>query len=114
MVKALGIVLITTVLSGCGESEPVSHCNDNLTNSLLSYRYAQDFVKQKLVAPSSASFPNSQDSSVQMSYLGNCIHQIKSYVDSDNRLGANIRTQFDAEIRYDDESGQVILHKLDM
>ncbi len=111
MFKSLGIILVSTVLSGC---EPTSHCDDTLVNSLLSYNYAQDFVKEKLVSPSSAVFPSSQDSSVKMSYIGNCTHKINSYVESENRFGATLRTPFSAEIRFDDESGQVFLQKLDM
>lgn len=58
------------------------------------YVYAQIFVEQALRAPNTASFPNIRRDSVQVSAVGQCRFQVRSYVDARNAFNAEIRTWF--------------------
>ena len=107
-------LLCSAMLVSCGEVEPANYCEDSLTNSLTSYRYAQGFVKEGLRSPASAVFPSSQDSLVDLTYIGNCTHRVKGFVDAQNAFGGTERNEYLAEIQYDMQSGNVTLLSLDM
>lgn len=58
--------------------------------------FAKDAVKENLKSPSTAKFPLYDESYVIV--LTNGSYNIKSYVDSENSLGGNIRTDFSVQI----------------
>ncbi len=58
----------------------------------MAYAMCQDFVKQRLKAPSTADFPWSYDDKV--AELGGGRWQVRGYVDAQNGFGAQIRSNF--------------------
>ena len=54
--------------------------------------YSEIFVKRQLVSPSSADFPHSRESVVNV--INRNTFEVVSYVDSQNRLGVMIRTNY--------------------
>lgn len=66
---------------------------------LLAYNYAEDFVKAKLKSPSTAEFPGLFEKSKHISSLGNGEYLITSWVDSQNGLGAMLRSKFKCVVK---------------
>lgn len=62
------------------------------------YRTSQDFVEQRLKAPSTAEFADNA------THIGgsekDSIYDVKSYVDSQNSFGAHIRSNYYAKMKY--------------
>lgn len=63
----------------------------------MAYVMSQNFVRQHLIAPSTASFP----SSGSVRDMGNCRYVVSGYVDAQNGFGAIIRTNFFIDMSYD-------------
>ena len=69
------------------------------TSGSTAYVMSQQYVRQRLKSPTTATFPGgSRD--YQTQYMGDCIHRVVAYVDSQNSFGAMIRTQYYAEMQY--------------
>ena len=67
----------------------------------LAFVYSKQVVKSDLTFPSSAHFPRSPSSGdVTVSNLGKCTHQVVAWVDSNNPLGAKIRTYYTVIMQY--------------
>ena len=64
------------------------------------YVVATSYVEQRLKSPSSAEFP--YDSSISCSRKGGGIFQIDSYVNANNSFGTQIRTDWQAKLKYSD------------
>ena len=64
----------------------------------MAYVVTERHVKDRLVAPSTAKFPGVMEKRAHTSRNGQT-YTIISYVDSQNRMGAMVRTPFVAEIR---------------
>lgn len=60
--------------------------------------WAEDFVKARLRSPSTAKFASLWN--VNFTDMGNRTWRVASYVDSLNAFGAEVRTYFDAVVRY--------------
>lgn len=72
---------------------------ENIDNeNLEAYVYSQQIVEEHLKSPSSADFQTFSDNLVNQS--GN-IYTINSYVDSQNSLGVNLRSQYTCQLRYE-------------
>lgn len=72
----------------------------NESNWSMAYIMMQDFVKQRLKAPSSAKFPGVFDGiEDHVTNLGGQKYRIISYVDAQNAFGTKIRTKFIGEIQ---------------
>lgn len=67
-------------------------------NTSLAYIVQQDPVRERLVAPTTARFPSQREAAI--STTDNCIFRIRSYLDSQNRFGAMIRTYYETEIQH--------------
>ena len=67
-------------------------------NTSLAYIVQQDPVRERLVAPTTARFPSRREAAI--STTDNCIFRIRSYLDSQNRFGAMIRTYYETEIQH--------------
>lgn len=65
-------------------------CEDRVTAFVMS----QKFVEKRLKAPASAEFPLITDSDVTVTYLGDCTHEVRAYVDAQNLFGAKIRNRY--------------------
>lgn len=59
---------------------------------------AQQFMTDRLKAPSSAEFENCNDATI--TFLGNNTYEVLSYVDSQNGFGAMLRTNYYVELYY--------------
>jgi hypothetical protein len=62
----------------------------------------QLFVKEDLVAPATADFPWWGE--VEVVQLNATDFEVRSYVDSENLMGAKVRTFFTCKVRYTEES----------
>ncbi len=62
------------------------------------FRAANDFLEERLKAPKTADFASIKNSVV--TNLGDCRHQVTSYVDSQNSFGAMLRTKYSATVKY--------------
>lgn len=93
------VILITAILAviltGCGGKTPREKCNDSTT----AYVMSQTFVKQRLNAPSTASFPYISSEGVSVRHAGQCTHDIRAYVDAKNGFGGTVRTRYYARVR---------------
>lgn len=72
---------------------------DQRDNSSMAYIMTRDWVTERLVSPSSAEFPGLLSRSEHTTKLSGQRYKIESYVDSQNRMGATIRTYFVAEVQ---------------
>lgn len=72
---------------------------------------AQDFVRANLKAPSTADFPSSWSNSAPRD-LGDGLWYVHSYVDSENAMGAKLRTFYICELRTNDSGKNWKLEKL--
>lgn len=72
-------------------------------NKKLALIAAQSNVKQKLLSPATADFDSEGINGVRK--LNNSIYFVKSFVDSQNIYGANVRTYFECEIHADTING---------
>lgn len=98
IIVALAFVAISIFSPDLDTSSEISH-----PNNFLAYNYAEDAVKKKLKAPSTAKFPRTTEKDKHIKYLGNKEYQIDSWVDSQNSFGAMIRTNFSVTIVFDNE-----------
>ncbi|MEZ7496433.1 hypothetical protein QO206_13115 [Leeuwenhoekiella aequorea] len=107
----IGMILVIIVFSVFSPDSDSDTNDSSYTIShpdkFLAYNYAEDAVKKKLKAPSSADFPGASERASHVNYLGGGEYQIISWVDSENSFGANIRTDFsitiyftETEVRY--------------
>lgn len=75
----------------------------------MAYYTGQEFVKKQLKSPSTADFPSFKD--IQHSHMGDCVHHLRAYVDSQNAFGAMLRTRFTLVVERSD--GKVYLKSLE-
>lgn len=83
----------------------VSYCENGRRATIV----AERLVIRRLKSPKTAEFP-SYDEAVTR-YMGQCVHRVISYVDSQNGFGAMIRTTFAATIdmsNYDADGGKLV------
>ncbi len=88
------IIIIIVFIKLCNDNSQVPWQDEN--NSLGAYVMAEKWVKERLVSPSTAEFPNGVDKFVSRG--DGQVYFIDSYVDSQNRMGGMMRTYFHAEI----------------
>ena len=108
LIVGMVCVVAATLLAACDSAEEreAKKCK----NSTLAYVYSQDFVRDRLRAPSTADFPLSGFSAIHVS---GCRHKIRAYVDAQNVFGGTIRTPYTAVVRYDGD-GTWVLESLDL
>lgn len=59
---------------------------------------SREFVKDALLAPSTAQFPSSRDATVKYGY---CDFSVRSHVEAENRFGVPIRHRYKVNMDYD-------------
>jgi len=69
-------------------------------DNIEAYVMSQQFVEDRLKAPSTADFPSTSEARIK--HLGSGRYQVVSYVDSENAFGANIRTHYICELHTND------------
>lgn len=96
-----GLVVAALVLAGCGESKtPEQRAQETCEDEHDAFWMSQDFVKRALKAPTTAKFPATmRNDGIRSKYLGECVHEIWAYVDSQNSFGAMIRTHYYAKVK---------------
>jgi hypothetical protein len=73
--------------------------NTSIDNKQIdAFVYAQEFVKARLMSPSTAKFPRYDTQYVK--YLGDGKYIVSAYVDAHNVYGAQIRNKFTCIIKY--------------
>ena len=68
------------------------------SDPILAYNFAEDFIKDRLKAPSTAEFPGTFEKKKHVTDLGNGEYLIESWVDSQNGFGAMIRSRWSCKI----------------
>lgn len=66
----------------------------------MAFVMSQGFIEKRLKAPASASFPWMSAEGVAIRDLGDCEFRVRAYVDAQNSFGANIRTWYSMNLRY--------------
>lgn len=82
----------------------VDHESDSISDKLLAYNLATDFVIASLQEPSTAEFPNTKERLKHVKHLGEKRYQIDSWVDSQDTYGAMRRRSFSCTIEVDGSS----------
>lgn len=88
------VVFIIAAIGSSDTNEPVK------PDPLLAYSFAEDFIKERLKAPSTAEFPGLFEKKNHVKSLGNGEYQINSWVDSQNGFGAMIRSRWACKIKF--------------
>ena len=111
MGKVVGIIavlfLIGLIVKGCGGDSSGSGGDgrDEIGASIV----CEDFVKDRLKAPSTADFPSYSDYTITGSGDD---YTVEGYVDAENGFGAMIRTDWTCTVRAVDEDGRFQLQSL--
>jgi len=104
----LSVILfsVAVFLSFYKPSHNSSNSSDNSEqdNKELAYIYCQDWVKDRLVAPSTADFPLEPVDVTKKDDK----YYVESYVDAQNSFGAKIRTKFICETKCDGRTWSLI------
>lgn len=79
-------------------SQSVQPAHEDKADEMEAIIMAEKIVKQKLVSPSSAKFPRSSETTAVK--VDEDTWVISSYVDSQNRFGAMLRTYYIAKVKY--------------
>lgn len=94
----IGLLAVIGVITVCGffavsllASDTPSTAEDDAD---MAFYMSQEFVKDKLKAPSTAEFPRRSDSDVTVTKLGSGKYSVIAWVDSENGFGAMIRTTY--------------------
>lgn len=103
MLKILIPIAIFTLV-GCKEDQAsaVSECP-----KLTAFEVVKKQVVERLVSPGSAVFPADpggplySNSEVIIAKMGDCAFGISSHVDSQNGMGALLRTNFSADVKFE-------------
>lgn len=110
----IAITVIYQILLGSAPSAPqkpraaeakVSYCENGRRATIVAHR----LVTRRLKSPKTAEFPSYDEAITR--HMGNCVHRVISYVDSQNGFGAMIRTTFAATIdmtNYDADGGILV------
>lgn len=121
MIKKLKkFVLLFTVaimLMGCNMDQTINDTIDGVGGIINSedtdkstkrkvYEDAKEIIKQNLLSPSSAVFPTFSSDDVEVEAISiSPLAQVKGYVDSDNGMGATVRTYYTVSISYEEYAG---------
>ena len=73
------------------------------SQDLLAFNYSEEFVKERLKSPSTASFPRSSEKRDYITKLGENKYLIEAWVDSQNGFGAMIRSKYSCTITFVDD-----------
>lgn len=74
------------------------------------FHRSRDFVRDRLKAPSTASFPWASEARVQ--HVSGCRYLIVSHVDAQNSFGAMIRSAWVVDIEYRPDSNDYLVHSV--
>lgn len=93
-------LIVLALLGACTKTEP---CKDDSMALVM----AEQFIKQRLKAPATASFGSVGDEGVSVVQITDkekhCAFRVITYVDAQNSFGAKIREKFVVELRPEEE-----------
>ncbi|MCK9466171.1 MAG: hypothetical protein M0Q29_09820 [Thiopseudomonas sp.] len=92
-----GVGLVTDHKAKTPEEKNIEKAEAMCSDRGYAWIMAGNFVKRKLLSPSSAKFPSSPDS---YGYLGDCRHSVAGTVTAQNALGVMIRNNFTVTMIY--------------
>lgn len=72
------------------EQQAQKDCSD----PVMAFVQANHFIGLRLKSPTTADFPYINYDGVRTNYLGNCTHEVWTYVDAQNSFGAMIRDHY--------------------
>lgn len=107
----ISFVVMTIFLTACGSGS--SNDPEDDFNKLIAYEYAEEFVKQKLKDPESATFPESTEKLKHIKHLGGFKYEIVSWVKGENELGGTVKKDFTCVLRIDKENQKVYPDKVE-
>ena len=95
----LAVMSAAFLFTGCfGKEDPEAWRTKD--NSLMADLMMRDFVKKQLKSPSTAKFaPATEKAGRIIEKNADNVYFVKSFVDSQNSLGATIRTHYHGEIK---------------
>ena len=103
MKNVLFILFVATLNLSCSEAKRNKRINHN---NILAYNLLSDQIKEQiLISPSSATFPSSIKKAEHTKYLGDHTYYIESYVESQNKIGAMIKTNFSSKVVFKSDGG---------
>jgi hypothetical protein len=92
------LIVIGVIVAGAFISGITDHSASG-PDDIEAYVMAKQFVSNRLVSPGSAKFGESWESKIQN--LGNARWQVAGFVDSQNRMGALVRSEYVCTMRYE-------------
>ncbi|MEA3347749.1 MAG: hypothetical protein U9Q39_01675 [Pseudomonadota bacterium] len=105
LLLVLGLIWLLSSIFSCGDNDSSGYKTRTVSESsrrIEAFVMSHDYVKRYIKSPSSAEFPVAGDSHTVKTGAGNYL--TKSYVDSQNSLGAMIRTNYYCELEYNEEA----------
>lgn len=114
---ALGCLVVLAICGGCvyivsRMPEQTAADFEKDDNRLLAVTNAQSHIKSRLIAPRSAKWPgilDGIDTSTHATKLNDGTYMVRSFVDSQNRMGALLRTHYVVHLRLMKDGRAVIL-----
>ena len=115
-----GILTLVVLLSitACSIKSPeemkqqnIKVANESCASGLSALVYSKYFVEERLRSSSAVDFPFSDYTS---NYLGDCTHNVSSYVDAKNGFGTVVRQYYTAKVQYNKTKDEWYLLSLDM
>lgn len=102
IISVLGFFMLVGIMRSIseetGDKPKVDQANtQNEDKSTMAFIISQEFVKLSLVSPSTADFPAMD---YQHKKYKDQVYEISSYVDSQNKLGATLRTNWTVTLQY--------------
>jgi len=100
------LVIVSVIMYSCSgddrtpeqiAQDKIESDNRECKNTTMAGIMSQGFIKERLRSPATADFPFTP---VSVTYLGDCVHVVKSYVDSQNGFGAIVRSNTMVKIKY--------------
>jgi len=105
------IFTIIFIIISANQSRSASNIYPIMGNT-DAFLVAKEFVSQKLKAPSTAKFPNSNHA--EIINTGYNRWRVTSYVDAQNTFGAMIRNNFTVLLSYNDSTNEWLLENISL
>ncbi|ADU12013.1 hypothetical protein Astex_0315 [Asticcacaulis excentricus CB 48] len=104
------LVTICPMVGSCG-FKSVDYCDD-MNGPTTALYGSRTFVERDLKSPSTARFPSQGDAQVRVIKIAQCEYSVVSYVESENLLGAMVRTNYIARVEVDQKTGVTTLRSM--
>jgi hypothetical protein len=90
-------------------AEKVAELVEKCADKTVAFVMSQEFVRRNLKAPSTAEFPWYTDDQVAVSTKPGCAFRVIAWVDAQNSFGAQIRSVYIVDMKYNDDAGTWML-----